>query len=129
MKCCICFVLMLTMISQVVAGDKSEAVGDPAVEAPTLRCLGAYWIIRGDDNKNARIDLNYRKAGTQDWKPGPPLFRVAKDANKDPNINVPDDGWLFAGSVIDVPEATEYELQLKLSDPDGGNAEKTLKTR
>ena len=55
------------------------------------------------------------------------MFRVAKGANKDKSIKVGEDGWLFAGSVIDVAEGTEYELKLMLSDADGGKAEKVVK--
>src|ERR1039458_8676217 len=106
------------------AGNDSQPVGDPVVEPATLRCLGAYWVIKGDDNKNAHVDVAYRKAGTQDWKAGPPLIRVVKDGNKDRDIKLTKDDWLFAGSVIDVPEATDYEMKLTLVDPDGGNAEK-----
>src|SRR3712207_9525107 len=43
----------------------SAPAADPVLEAPTLHCLGAYWIIRGDDNRNARVDVAYRKAGTR----------------------------------------------------------------
>src|SRR5882672_10177272 len=78
------------------AADKAESAADPVVEAATLRCLGTYWIIRGDDNANARIEVSYRKTGTAEWKPGPNLFRVEKGANKDKLIKLPADAWLFA---------------------------------
>ena len=32
--------------------DAASPASEPVLERPTLRCLGAYWIIRGDDNKN-----------------------------------------------------------------------------
>ena len=35
---------------------------------PTLRSLGVYWIIQGDDNQNAFIGLEYRKAGSSPWR-------------------------------------------------------------
>lgn len=119
--------LMLSFVPIARAGDASEPAADPVVEPATWRCLGAYWVIRGDANKNARIDVSYRKAGGSDWKPAAPLFRVARGACRDKAIKIPADGWLFAGSIIDVPEATEYELRLKLVDPDGGTAERILR--
>src|ERR1035437_574563 len=109
------------------ADNSAVPVGDPVVEPATLRRLGAYGVIKGDDNRNAHIDVAYRKAGTQEWKAGPPLFRVEKGASKDRDIKLSKDDWLFAGSIIDVPDATEYELKLSLVDPDGGKAEKSVK--
>jgi hypothetical protein len=96
--------------------------GDPALEPPTLRSLGVTWVVKGDDNGNAKVDVEYRKAGAAAWKKGAPLFRVEKEFRKD----VPD-GWMFAGSLVLLEPGTAYEIKLKLSDPDGGSAEKTLK--
>jgi len=50
------------------ASDLSRPLGDPQLERPTLRSLGVYWIIRGDDNQNAFIALEYRKAGSSPWR-------------------------------------------------------------
>ncbi|MCL2645630.1 MAG: right-handed parallel beta-helix repeat-containing protein [Phycisphaerales bacterium] len=119
--------LALACQSVCFAGNGSEPVGEPVVEPATLKCLGAYWVIKGDDNKNAQVNVAYRKVGTQEWLAGPPLFRVEKGACKDATIKLGSDDWLFAGSVIDVPEGTQYEMKLSLVDPDGGNAEKIVK--
>ncbi len=37
-------------------------------------------------------------------------------------LKVPDDCWLFAGSVLLLETGTSYELRLTLSDPDGKGA-------
>jgi len=37
--------------------NNSSPVGKPVLEEPTLHCLGAYWIIRGDENRNARVEV------------------------------------------------------------------------
>ena len=39
------------------ASDLSRPLGDPQLERPTLRSLGVYWIIQGDENQNAFIGL------------------------------------------------------------------------
>ena len=44
-------------------------------------------------------------------------------------LEVPDDGWLFAGSVLLLDPGTSYELRLTLKDPDGGSAARTLKSQ
>jgi hypothetical protein len=102
--------------------DAAFPQGEPALDPPTLRSLGVSWVVKGDANRNAKIDVEVRKAGAASWKKGPPLFRVEKDFRKD----VPD-GWMFAGSLLLLDPASDYEIRLKLSDPDGGAAEKTVK--
>src|SRR3954462_8633835 len=112
------------------AEDAASPASEPVLERPTLRCLGAYWIIRGDDNKNASVRVDYRPAGESDWRQGPPLFRVEKGAHKTKEygslVKVPDGAWLFAGSVVMLKPDTAYELKLTLNDPDGGAITKTL---
>lgn len=114
------------------AKNLAHPLGEPVLEAPTLHSLGAYWIIGGDDNKNAAISMGYRKAGAGDWKQGSPLFRVEKGAQKNEQgqskLNVPDDAWLFAGSALFLEPDTDYELKLSLTDPDGGKAERVFKS-
>jgi hypothetical protein len=121
------------------AENASEPLGDPVLETPTLQCLGAYWLIHGDDNRNARVEFRYRKEGDAEWKRGPDLFRVERMTSdhyldqggkpRPPAIKVPKGAWLFAGSIFLLQPETAYELQLQLIDPDGGEAEKTLKAR
>src|SRR5436190_17598893 len=67
------------------AHDATAPLGEPVPEPPTLRSLGVYWIVRGDENRNARIDLAYRVAGQSAWKQGPPLFRVERGAQRQPD--------------------------------------------
>ena len=44
--------------------------------------------------------------------------------------NRPTDGQtLFAGSIFNLREDTEYEVKLVLRDPDGGDVERTLRMR
>src|SRR5436190_14050684 len=123
------------------AENASSPAGEPMLEAPTLHCLGAYWIIKGDDNKNARVELEYRKSGAAGWTKGLSLFRVEKGAPEGAMmrasdrkvhktlLQIPKDAWLFAGSAVLLDPASEYELKLTLSDPDGGTAEHILKCR
>jgi hypothetical protein len=124
--------LLLVSSGPAAAENAAKPAGDPVLEAPTLLCLGVYWIISGDDNKNARVDVDYRKDGGE-WLKGPPLFRVEKGANKlekgESRVRVPAGAWLLAGSVVGLTPDTEYELRLRLTDPDGGQAEKILKAR
>jgi hypothetical protein len=126
-------VLLLITAASLFAANDAKPEGDPVLEPPTLHSLGVYWIIHGDDNANARVDVEYRKSGDAEWKKGPPLFRVTKERHKNDKgkslLNVPADAWLFAGSVLLLTPDTAYELKLSLADSDGGAVEKTLKAK
>lgn len=39
------------------------ASGDFTAELPTLVSLGFEWRIAGDDNRNAHVDVTFRKRG------------------------------------------------------------------
>ncbi len=134
-----CTVLGMTLLlaASVWAENASSPLADPVLDPPTLHSLGAYWIIKGDDNSNAAVGMAYRKAGTSAWTKSMPMLRVEKGAHngirmKDKHhskLDVPEGAWLFAGSVVLLTPDTDYELQLSLTDPDGGSAERVLKCR
>src|SRR3982751_1188125 len=46
------------------------------IDPPTLINLGFEWFIQGDDNRNASVDVSYRRQGTTEWKQGMPLLRL-----------------------------------------------------
>lgn len=124
----------LAALSQPLWADNAaRPLGEPVLEMPTLYSLGVYWVVGGDDNKNATVELQYRVAGTKDWYLGMPLFRVDKGAWRNPDaepaVKPPQDAWLFAGSLFQLRPETEYEMRLLLRDPDGGDAERVLKAR
>ncbi|MCC6368552.1 MAG: hypothetical protein IT165_33930, partial [Bryobacterales bacterium] len=102
------------------------------VERPTLICLGFEWRIAGDDNRNAVVEVSYRKAGEQSWKQGMPLFRLGGEKVTRPDLGLdyttPD---MFAGSILDLEPDTEYEARFQMRDPDGvrGEAVHTAKVR
>jgi hypothetical protein len=102
------------------------------VEPPTLINLGFEWQISGDDNRNARVEVSYRKKGDKAWKTAMPLLRLGGERIYQSegvfNLKTPN---MFAGSILDLEENTVYEAHFVMTDPDGGRAEKTVtvKTR
>jgi hypothetical protein len=114
--------------------------GEFVTEPPTLVSLGFEWKISGDDNRNAVVNVTYRKAGDKQWRKGLPLLRLQHESVTG---GAPRDGGgtyysytapnMFAGSVLNLEPGTEYECHFVLSDPDGvkGKADKTVtvKTR
>ncbi|MCI0525815.1 MAG: hypothetical protein L0Y75_11175, partial [Acidobacteria bacterium] len=108
--------------------------GEFIVEPPTLINLGFEWKIKGDDNRNATVTVQYRKAGDSQWREALPLLRIGDEkvwrAREFLEYWTP---RMFAGSILDLEENTSYECRFTMSDPDGvvGQAAQqvTVKTR
>ncbi|MCE9615829.1 MAG: right-handed parallel beta-helix repeat-containing protein [Lentisphaerae bacterium] len=94
-------------------------------ERPTLRCLGARWLIAGDSNRNARVSVRYRREGTADWRPAMDFFRIDPDGMR-PDVRPGKDRTWFAGSIFNLEPGTPYDVELALHDPDGGDTNATL---
>jgi hypothetical protein len=116
--------------SGIVSGGLAAVSGEFVVEPPTLLSLGFEWKITGDDNRNARVDVSYRKAGETAWRDGLPMFRLNGESVTG---GAPRDGDgtfysytapnMFAGSILNLEPDTEYECRFTLSDPDGVKGE------
>ncbi|MCX7806805.1 MAG: hypothetical protein N3A38_16710, partial [Planctomycetota bacterium] len=123
---------MLAASSMAALGADSVEPGDIEVKA-TFNCIGIKWDLKGDDNGNATCKVQYRRAGTEKWRDAMDLFRVRFNWQSCPMNNT--SGSLYkrnvnslAGSIFHLAPGTEYEVKLTLADPDGGGAEKTVKT-
>ena len=99
------------------------------VEPPTLLCAGFQWKIAGDANRNATVDVHFRRKGTSDWTQALPLLRIGGE-----KIYGHEQRWvyttdeMFAGSIFNLNPNTVYECRFKLNDPDGveGQDEQTV---
>jgi len=107
--------------------------GELLIEPPTLINLGFEWFIQGDTNRNASVQVSFRKTGTGEWKPALPLLRLQGEriyAESRVDVIAPN---MFAGSVLDLEPDTSYEARFVMSDPEGvrGSAERivTVRTR
>jgi len=95
---------------------------DFIVDAPTLENLGFRWYIDGDENRNAKVEVAFRKKGEQAWREALPMLRVQNEVVE---FHYPDQqailcGNLFAGSVLSLQPGMEYEVRFTMTDPDGG---------
>jgi hypothetical protein len=118
--------------------QKSTVAGEFLTEPPTLISLGFEWRISGDDNRNASVEVAFRKKGEQTWRKGLPLLRLQREQVLG---GTPRDGAghyfsyvapnMFAGSLLDLEPDTDYECRFVLSDPDGvkGKAVRTVTVR
>jgi len=112
------------------AAANSIKAGELVVDPPTLINLGFEWLIEGDDNRNAKVEVSYRKVGEKAWKTAMPLMRLGGERIYQSegvfNVKTPN---MFAGSILDLAENTEYEARFVLSDPDGGQAVRIVKAK
>ena len=106
--------------------------GEVTAPYPTLTNISIDWEIEGDDNLNGVVEVRYREAGRRKWKQGMPLRRIP--AGEWAPRTAPHRrkfSWAnrHSGSIFDLRPDTEYEIHLKLTDPDGGSAERTIRVR
>jgi hypothetical protein len=112
--------------------ENAVRAGSFVLEPPTLICLGFDWDISGDDNRNATVEVAYRRSGAADWKTALPLLRIGGERvfreTEHLDYTVPD---RFAGSILDLDPDTEYEVRLTMKDANGvtGTAVQTAKVR
>lgn len=89
----------------------------------TYEHLGVRWAIDGDTDHDAAVTLRYRAAATATWRPGMDLVRTHPDLVGEGNGH-PDNRW--AGSIFWLAPGTKYEIELTLTDPDGGGTTRTI---
>lgn len=118
-------VALLLFAACSLQAQNSTKPGRFHVEHPTLLNLGFEWAIDGDDNRNAAVEVRFRKAGTTEWRAALPLLRIGGERvyreQYQMSYTVPDG---FAGSILNLEPGTSYECEFTLKDPDGvsGNA-------
>jgi hypothetical protein len=113
--------LALVILSAVVlVAQNSTRAGRFYVEHPTMLNLGFEWAIDGDANRDAVVEVRFRKTGTQAWRPALPLLRIGGEKvyreRESMTYTVPEG---FAGSILNLEPATSYECEFTLKDPDG----------
>ncbi|QDU95164.1 right-handed parallel beta-helix repeat-containing protein [Lignipirellula cremea] len=118
------------------ANENAVTPGTMYVEPATLHSLGFEWMIQGDANRNAQVSVRYRQAGETAWRSGMDLLRI-KGELVNPDVFVRGElkfeGMnyvcpnMFAGSVLFLQPGATYEVELKLSDPDGGAFERIVR--
>ena len=115
------------------AAQPAQAViaGELVVEPPTLISLGFEWYIEGDADRDAAVAVAYRRAGERDWRDSLPLLRVQNERTFYVETLYYTAPNMFAGSVFELNENTEYEVRFTLTDPDGvsGEAQRVVNVR
>src|SRR5215467_2852210 len=118
--CTICLAMGFLDIASAAANENRVKPGEFIIDHPTLINLGFEWLIQGDDNRNAQVEVSYRKQGETEWKHGLPLLRLQGERIYQ-NQGVFDvvSPNMFAGSILDLEPDTTYAARFVMSDPDG----------
>ena len=123
---------VLCWVLAVVGADSNDPTdtGKFTVEHPTLLNLGFEWEIRGDANRNASVNVQFRPVGQNEWRQALPLVRIGGEnvyrRRENLDYTVPEG---FAGSILNLQPETEYECRLELKDPDGVSGQSTQLVR
>jgi len=118
--------LLVSSVAVSLHATDSITPGEITTPYPTINNLAVEWQIAGDDDLDATCEVKYRKQGDPTWRNGMSLRRVPAGSSQKTNPIIT---WTsrLSGSVFDLEPGTEYEIELKLHDPDGGKASKIVK--
>ena len=123
--------LALLVLALLVSAHPSRAhaqdattPGEVTLPHPTLEHVSIEWAIGGDDDDDGVVTVRFREEGATAWRGGHPLVRVPAGSNEGFS-------WAnrHAGSLFALRPDTAYEIELTLSDPDGGDATRTVTAR
>ncbi len=93
---------------------------------PTLQHLAVEWEVQGDANHNASASMRFRPEGAANWVQGRALRAIPSGRSRKALAPF---SWSqrFSGSLMDLKPGQAYEIEVSLSDPDGGSVTKTLR--
>lgn len=113
--------LLLLLLAGPALAQNASTPGTPVAPLPTFRHLTLEWPFSGDADGDGRVTVRVRPAGAPQWRAAPPLWRIPAGSNQ---------GFSWAqrhsGSVFGLMPGTAYEVELTLSDPDGGSTQQVL---
>ena len=114
----------LLSVTQTASAQNATTPGSLSSPFPTIQHLAVTWQISGDNNNNATATVRFREVGTSRWRDGLPLRRVPAGSNESFS-------WQnkLSGSLFGLAADTNYEIEVQLSDPDGGSAMETIMAR
>ncbi len=128
------FVLLALLLPSAASAANSIQPGILANDPATICCLGVYLpIVTGDDDRDAVATVRYREAGVLAWRTGLPLLRVRPDqiSSESPPgaYGLPVPTPQFAGSIFGLDPDRLYDVEVTVTDPDGGGGTQSLQVR
>jgi hypothetical protein len=109
-------VVMLVATAGAARAQNALTISEVRTDRATLHTVGVQVLVSGDANRDAAIGVRWRPAGTTEYRDAPPLFRVL------PETVI---GWTvpeqLAGTIFDVTPGATIDVELTVTDPDGGD--------
>jgi hypothetical protein len=114
---------MIAFGSGAAWAQNATTPGAVTLPYPTTQGLSIEWAITGDANADGVVTVRYRESGATGWRVGMPLLRVPAGANTTGDFGSGGGQWSnkHAGSLFDLDPGKTYEIELTLTDPDGGS--------
>ncbi len=109
-------VLVMLGVATDAAAQAATTAGAVTTPNPTLEHVSIEWAITGDDDADGQVAVRFREQGATAWRDGLSLFRVPAGSNEGFSWNN-----RHAGSLFGLMPGTTYEIELTLTDPDGGD--------
>ncbi|WP_235294019.1 right-handed parallel beta-helix repeat-containing protein [Portibacter lacus] len=110
------FLILSTLFCTLAMSQNPVSVISTRLTA-SFQHISCHVNISGDDNHNSEMTILYRIKGFNNYKNGAETMRAFPEMNVDGaalNMN------FHAGSAMFLNPNTTYEIQLVISDPDGG---------
>jgi cysteine-rich repeat protein len=111
------WLVLVVLLFCMAAGQDATTAGQVVINNPTLENISIEWLVTGDDNADGQVAVRYRADTDPSFRQGHALLRVPAGSNS---------GFTWrnrhAGSIMGLVPATRYEIELTLTDPDGGDA-------
>ena len=119
-------IALLLLVPAAALAQNATTPGAVTTPYPTLINLSVEWAISGDDNNNGTVAVRFRQTSAAGWRDAMPLRRIPAGTNTNTGLS-----WnnKHSGSILDLQPDTEYEIELSLSDPDGGSDTRTVTAR
>lgn len=111
------FVGLLLNCSAALAQD--AVAPDQLNSYSTPYSVGFEWHLTGDANNDAVTNVQFRRPGTTQWHSALDLMRI--DYQGRFNSSTGSDQNMLSGSILFLMPDQAYEVQLTLTDPDGGS--------
>lgn len=113
--------LTIATESSLARAQNATTPGELASPYPTFHNLSIEWAISGDANGNATATARFGKPGDASKQNGLPLSRVLEGTMAGHNISNK-----LVGSLFGLEPGTSYDIEVSLTDPDGGSATRQL---
>jgi hypothetical protein len=119
--------VLLAAIGAPLCAQTATAPGVISLPEPTLNHLSIEWAISGDDDHDGVVSVRFRALDSAAWRQGMTL-RVPAGRNSSGAGDADGSSWSnrHSGSLFGLQPATSYEIELTLSDPDGGSAQQVV---